>query len=89
MSIRGTCYKAANWIYLWETRGFVRVGKTYIHHCNRKSVLVYFINPAFPKRIAADPCCRHQTPNPNGSFKIIRAGGNDRIKRFRHPLPYS
>ena len=58
---RGTCYKAANWLYLGETRGFARVGKTYIHHGNKKRVFVYLINPAFPKQIAADPC-RHQTP---------------------------
>lgn len=57
----GTCYQAANWRYLGETRGFARVGKTYIRHGKCKSVFVYLLNPAFLKIIAED-LCRH--PNP-------------------------
>jgi len=58
---RGTCYRAANWLYLGETSGFARVGKTYIHHGKRKSVFVYLLNPAFLKLITEDPC-RHPEP---------------------------
>jgi SRSO17 transposase len=57
----GTCYQAANWCYLGETRGFARVGKTYIQHGKPKSVFVYLLDPAFLKIIAEDSC-RH--PNP-------------------------
>lgn len=61
----GTCYKAANWLYLGETRGFARVGKTYIYHGKQKSVFVYLLNPAFLKLIAEDPC-RHPNPQTVG-----------------------
>lgn len=57
----GTCYLAANWCYLGETRGFAKAGKTYIQHGKPKSVFVYLLHPAFLKIIAEDPC-RH--PNP-------------------------
>ncbi|MFZ5632899.1 MAG: hypothetical protein ACOY40_08630 [Bacillota bacterium] len=62
---RGTCYRAANWLYLGKTSGFARVGKTYIHHGQHKRVFVYLLNPAFPKLIAEDPC-RHPDPQTVG-----------------------
>lgn len=62
---RGTCYQAANWLYLGETRGFARVGKTYIQHGKPKSVFVYLLHPAFLKIIAEDPC-RHPNPQTVG-----------------------
>jgi len=40
----GTCYIAANWRYLGETRGFGKVGKTFIYHGNRKGVFVYLLS---------------------------------------------
>ncbi|MCL4516119.1 MAG: DUF4338 domain-containing protein [Firmicutes bacterium] len=41
---RGTCYLAANWCYLGETRGFAKVGKAFVYHGHRKGVFVYLIN---------------------------------------------
>jgi hypothetical protein len=70
---RGTCYQAANWLYLGETRGFARVGKTYIRHGKCKSVFVYLLNPAFLKIIAEDPC-RHPNPPPKKVCCISRTG---------------
>jgi SRSO17 transposase len=40
---QGTCYKASNWRYIGETRGFKKVGKTYEYHGNHKLVYLYFI----------------------------------------------
>ena len=37
----GTCYKAANWIYLGETRGIGRKGMDYYKHGIVKDVYVY------------------------------------------------
>lgn len=59
---RGTCYRAANWLYLGETRGFAKIGKEFVYHGHRRGVFVYLINPAWPTLIAKDPC-RH--PNPH------------------------
>jgi hypothetical protein len=36
----GTCYKAANWIYLGQTRGFGKSSNHYFHHGKPKSVFV-------------------------------------------------
>lgn len=38
---RGTCYRASNWLYVGETRGFSRSGTHFEKHGRRKSVFVY------------------------------------------------
>lgn len=38
---RGTCYRAANWIYLGETRGMGRKGEGYEAHGRKKALFVY------------------------------------------------
>ncbi len=38
---RGTCYRAANWIYLGETRGMGRKGDGFVPHGRKKGLLVY------------------------------------------------
>ncbi len=40
----GTCYKAANWIYLGETKGFGKSGQGFIYHGQRKKVFIYTLN---------------------------------------------
>ncbi|UOF91246.1 IS701 family transposase [Fodinisporobacter ferrooxydans] len=58
---QGTCYKAANWRYLGETRGFGKVGKTFVYHGNRKGVFFYLINRKLLQLISQYPL----RPNPN------------------------
>lgn len=41
---QGTCYKAANWRYLGETRGFGKVGKAFVYHGQRKGVFFYLLD---------------------------------------------
>ena len=36
----GTCYKAANWVYLGQTRGFGKCAQNYYHHGQPKAVFV-------------------------------------------------
>lgn len=48
----GTCYKASNWCYIGETRGFKKVGKTYKYHGNRKLIFLYFINKNYKNLIS-------------------------------------
>lgn len=40
----GTCYKAANWIYLGQTRGFGRSSRRYFHHGQPKAIFVRPLN---------------------------------------------
>lgn len=58
---KGTCYKAANWHYLGETKGFAKEGKTFVYHGHRKGVYIYLLNQGFLDAIQSDPC--HQTLN--------------------------
>jgi len=38
---KGTCYKAANWIYLGQTKGNSKRGSYHYHHGNIKDIYVY------------------------------------------------
>jgi hypothetical protein len=38
---RGICYRAANWVYLGETRGVGRKGAGFAEHGNKKGLFVY------------------------------------------------
>ena len=44
---RGTCYRAANWTFLGETKGFSKVGKAFIFHGNCKGVYLYILDKQF------------------------------------------
>jgi hypothetical protein len=43
---KGTCYKAANWIYLGHTKGFSKKGKHYYNNNRPKGVYVYPLSKA-------------------------------------------
>lgn len=55
---KGTCYQAANWLYLGETKGFAKVGKAFVYHGNRKGVYIYLLNKKSIRDIKSAP--RHQ-----------------------------
>jgi predicted transposase YbfD/YdcC len=40
----GTCYKAANWLYLGQTRGFGKSSHSYFHHGQKKALFVRPLN---------------------------------------------
>jgi hypothetical protein len=48
---QGTCYRAANWIYLGVTKGSGKSGASYHHHGIIKSVFVYPLKPDFRRRL--------------------------------------
>ena len=52
---RGTCYMAANWRYLGETRGFSKVGKAFVYHGRKKAVFAYLLNKHLSSLIAECP----------------------------------
>jgi hypothetical protein len=41
---QGIYYKAANWRYLGQTRGFDKIGKTFVYHGNKKGVFLYLLD---------------------------------------------
>jgi SRSO17 transposase len=57
----GICYKAANWCYLGETRGFGKVGKTFVYHGNPKGVFLYVLDAKLAQLISQSP----RRPDPN------------------------
>ena len=50
----GTCYKAANWLYVGHTRGSAKRGNRYQHHGQSKAVYLYPLNRHFKKELAGD-----------------------------------
>jgi SRSO17 transposase len=44
---RGTCYFAANFAYLGETKGFGKQGKTFEYHGNKKKVFLFQLDKKF------------------------------------------
>lgn len=54
----GTCYKASNWLYIGDTKGFKKVGKNYVYHGNCKLVYLYIIKKNYKKIIncSGRPC---------------------------------
>jgi hypothetical protein len=49
----GTCYRAAGWLPLGETRGFGKRRQGYCHHGQPKTILVRPLHPAAAHRLAA------------------------------------
>jgi len=50
---RGTCYRASNWLYLGDTRGFSRRGAHYTPNGSPKRVFVYPLVPRASDRLRA------------------------------------
>lgn len=48
---KGTCYLAANWDYLGETRGYGKVGDEFVYHGHKKKVFAYVLDRRFIDRI--------------------------------------
>ncbi|MEW5920586.1 MAG: transposase [Bacillota bacterium] len=59
---RGTCYRAANWLYLGETSGFSKVGDTFVYHGQRKDVYIYALDQKKLSRLIKSAPC-HRTLN--------------------------
>jgi hypothetical protein len=48
---QGTCYKAANWLEVGQTKGSAKRGASYYRHGLTKTVLVYPLRPDFHARL--------------------------------------
>ena len=51
----GVCYRAANWLYLGETKGFGKAGKTLVYHGRHKGVFVYLMKRNWIAQIRSAP----------------------------------
>jgi SRSO17 transposase len=51
---KGTSYKAANWHFIGQTRGYGKEGQSYIHHGSIKEVYLYVLEPRFRKIIGCE-----------------------------------
>jgi len=56
----GSCYVAANWTYLGETKGYGKVGKSFVRHGRKKSIYALVINRRFAKRFRPRPSDPHE-----------------------------
>lgn len=48
---QGTCYKASNWIYVGETKGYGKIGKRFEYHGNKKSVYLYELDHKYRNKL--------------------------------------
>lgn len=83
----GTCYLAANWLYLGETGGYAKAGDTFIYHGQRKGVYIYSLDQKRLKKLIQDAPChrtlkykRERVPNmmlhtPDWSPQILEQAG--------------
>lgn len=51
---KGTCYKAANWQYVGETKGHAKKNGTFYHHGNIKDVYVYPLRRDFREQLCRE-----------------------------------
>ena len=60
---RGTCYRASNWVYVGETRGWAKRGSTYRFHGQPKAVWLYPLRRDFKAELcrAAARCNRKES----------------------------
>ena len=59
----GTCYKAANWIYVGQTRGFGKRGNSYNYHGQKKAVYLYELDHDFRRKLNCEQ--REIRPTPS------------------------
>jgi SRSO17 transposase len=50
----GTCYKAANWTHLGVTKGYGKIGKSFVYHGQIKDIYVYVMDRQFARDFRPD-----------------------------------
>ena len=55
---RGTCYRASNWLWVGETAGWAKRGRTYRFHGQPKAVWLYPLRPDFKTQLCTRPSGR-------------------------------
>jgi SRSO17 transposase len=68
---KGTSYKAANWHFIGQTRGYGKEGQTYVHHGSVKEVYLYVLEPHFRKSIGCESKPYEPFPRPPPSLEKV------------------
>jgi len=72
---RGTCYKAANWIRVGQSKGYTKRGKGYAYHGHPKEVYLYVVQRRFREildcRQQPFPRCSAQTAEWEGKLQMV------------------
>jgi hypothetical protein len=50
----GTCYRAANWVFVGQTKGSAKKGNAYLHHGQPKAICLYPLHRHFRRRLLDD-----------------------------------
>lgn len=92
----GTCYKAANWIYLGQTRGFSKSARRYYYHGQPKAVYVRALtkftchwltdplpNPKFIRKVGPMKFTTKQLKTLIETLKLLPDPRHNRGKRHR------
>jgi hypothetical protein len=51
----GTCYRAANWVFVGKTKGSAKKGNAYLYHGQPKAIYLYPLHRHFRRRLLNDP----------------------------------
>lgn len=68
---KGICYRAANWVYLGQTKGYTKVGKAFVYHGNPKGVYIYVLDKNFIQLIEQYRASRSRTLKTVDREKLI------------------
>jgi SRSO17 transposase len=68
---KGTSYKAANWQFIGQTRGYGKEGQSYVHHGSIKGVYLYVLEPRFRKMIGCESKPYEPFHRPPPSFEKV------------------
>jgi len=52
---KGTCYQAANWHYVGQTKGSAKKGNNYLYHGQSKAIYLYPLHRHFRRYLNGDP----------------------------------
>lgn len=50
----GTCYRAANWVFVGQTKGSAKKGNAYLYHGQPKAIYLYPLHPHFRRYLLDD-----------------------------------
>ena len=51
---KGTCYRAANWLLVGQTKGSAKKGNAYLYHGQPKAIYLYPLHRHFRRRLLND-----------------------------------
>ena len=77
---KGTCYRASNWVYVGQTKGFAKKGNSFQYHGQPKEVFLYPLTRHFRKELGVNsnvlPPLRHPA-----MWDYLSSNQADKLKR--------